>query len=95
MNEIEKKLKEKVIDEKLYYVTKGGQKVHCFDLISYDDALEICKQVSVEPEVKVQIAEEKQNTHNMDIIHLGCCTKCGGINFTNQNCKWWDSNLSA
>ena len=53
------------------------------------------QQVSVEPVVKVQIAEEKQNTHNMDIIHLGCCTKCGGINFTNQNCKWWDSNLSA
>ncbi len=28
-----------------------------------------------EPLVIVQEAEEKQNTHNMDIIHLGCCTK--------------------
>jgi len=52
------------------------------------------KTIPIEPPVILEIAEEKQNVHNMDITHLGYCTKCGGINFTNKNCKCWDSNLS-
>ena len=40
--------------------------------------------------VKTKIAEEKQNRHNLDIVHLGACTKCGKVNFMNVECKWYD-----
>jgi len=49
---LEEKLKAKVIDEQLYYVSKSGQKRHCFDLLSLDDALSTCQEAIKEAKIE-------------------------------------------
>ena len=37
-------------------------------------------------------SEEKRNMHNLDILHIGVCRKCGGMSYMKENCKWYDNS---
>ena len=64
----------------------GNQEIELLTRSSFDKIIEEINRL--EKPVMPKIAEKKQNIHNMDIIHLGCCTKCGDTNFTNHDCTW-------
>lgn len=33
--------------------------------------------------------------HNLDFIHLGCCTKCGGVSFRQSECDEWRKHRAS